>query len=101
MIDTATASAAASNEYALDRRAWRRARDRAAADWEGAAVLADAVAARMRERLALMKLPAGACIDVGAATGAGTAALAAALPGRLIVAVEPSLAMLDRARVRL
>jgi malonyl-CoA O-methyltransferase len=98
MIDPARPSVPDANRYALDRHAWRRRRDASAATWDTAAVLSHEVGRRMRERLALVRLPEGPVLDVGAATGRESRALAQALPGRLVVACDPSLAMLGVAR---
>jgi len=67
--------------------------DSAAATFDGAAVLHTEARSRMLERLALFRLEPECVLDVGAATGAGSAALAALYPDAQIVAVDTSLQM--------
>ena len=75
----------------------RRRFDEAAATFDGAAVLHAEARARLLERLALFKLAPERVLDVGAATGAGSAALAAVYPQAQVVAIDASLPMLRRA----
>jgi malonyl-CoA O-methyltransferase len=75
----------------------RRRFDAAAATFDDAAVLHAEARSRMLERLALFKLDPERVLDVGAATGAGSAALAALYPQAQIIAVDESLPMARRA----
>ncbi len=75
----------------------RRRFDAAAGTFDGAAVLHTEARSRMLERLALFSLQPKRVLDVGAATGAGTVALAALYPQAQIVAIDASLPMAKRA----
>ena len=75
----------------------RRRFDEAAATFDGAAVLHTEARSRMLERLALFRLEPERVLDVGAGTGAGSAALTALYPGAQIVAVDASLPMARQA----
>jgi len=55
---------------------------------------------RMFERLALVQFSPEVAVDLGAATGKGSAELADAFPGARIIAVDRSVAMLARAQER-
>lgn len=82
------------DRYGLPSQAVSRQRfDRAAATFDSAAVLHAEARARLLERLALFGLQPERVLDVGAATGAGSAALAALYPDAQIVAVDSSFAM--------
>lgn len=82
----------------IDERRLKRARSRAAATYDGSAVLQREVERRMLERLELVRLPEGPIIDIGCATGSGMRALAQRYPKASIVGVDPSLEMLRRAQ---
>ncbi|MBI1395463.1 MAG: methyltransferase domain-containing protein [Betaproteobacteria bacterium] len=84
-------------EYALDARALRRNRDRAAERFAASAVLADEVARRMSERLDLLRPPEGHVLDLGCNVGAWTRRLKARYAERQVFALEPSLRMARRA----
>jgi malonyl-CoA O-methyltransferase len=80
----------------LDSARVRRHFDRAAATFDAAAVLHREVAARMLERLDLVRLQPRWVLDAGAATGGLTAALTARYPNAAIVALDFSLRMLQQ-----
>jgi malonyl-CoA O-methyltransferase len=80
----------------LDSARVRRHFDRAAATFDAAAVLHREVAARMLERLDLVRLQPRWVLDAGAATGGLTAALTARYPDAAIVALDFSLRMLQQ-----
>ncbi len=71
----------------------RRRFDAAAATFDRAAVLHEEARSRMLERLTLFGLEPKRVLDIGAATGAGSAALAALYPHAHVVAVDASLPM--------
>jgi len=88
------------DRYGLPMQAVLRQRfDSAAATFDGAAVLHTEARSRMLERLALFRLEPKRVLDVGAATGAGSAALAALYPDAQVVAVDASLQMARRAAI--
>jgi len=68
----------------------RRRFDAAAATFDSAAVLHAEARDRMLERLALFRLMPECVLDVGAATGAGSAALTALYPDARIIALDSS-----------
>ena len=72
----------------------RRRFDRAAATFEQAAALHQEVAARMLERLDLVRLAPQVVLDAGCATGRLTGALAKRYPGARVVALDLSPRML-------
>ena len=75
----------------------RRRFDEAAATFDGAAILHAEARSRLLERLTLFKLKPERVLDIGAATGAGSAALAALYPSAQVFAVDASLPMARRA----
>jgi malonyl-CoA O-methyltransferase len=81
---------------------WRRARARlgeaGAGDDEGPML---EIARRMLERLDLVRLPDGPIVDLGAGTGRATLLLRDRYPDRLVVAADPSPALLRSQRARL
>ncbi len=86
------------DRYGLPMQAASRRRfDAAAATFDDAAALDAEARSRMLERLALFRLEPERVLDVGAATGAGSAALAALYPKARVVAVDASLPMARRA----
>jgi malonyl-CoA O-methyltransferase len=78
----------------IDAKLLRRRFDRAAGSFEQAAALHREVAARMLERLDLVRLVPQVVLDAGCATGRVAAALAARYPQARIVALDVSLRML-------
>jgi malonyl-CoA O-methyltransferase len=72
--------------------------DRAAARFDAAAGVHAEARQRLLERLALFALEPACILDVGAATGRGSAALAAHYPDAEVIAVDTSLAMLRHAQ---
>jgi malonyl-CoA O-methyltransferase len=85
---------------ALDRRAVRRHFDRAAASYDGAAVLQREVGARMAERLDVVRLAPAAILDAGCGTGDALGELAARYPAARLVALDAAPAMLAAARAK-
>lgn len=82
-------------ELALpDKRASRRAFDRASATFARASVVHDLARRRLLDRLELVRVDPSWTIDVGTGTGAGALALAERLPGTRVVALDTSLPML-------
>lgn len=75
----------------------RRRFDAAAETFDRAAVLHEEARSRMLERLTLFGLEPERVLDIGAATGAGSAALATLYPDAQVVAVDASLPMALRA----
>lgn len=87
------------DRYGLPRQAVAVRRfDRAAASFDAADGLLAEARSRLLERLDLFGLAPAAIVDLGAATGAAGAALAARFPRARIVAADLSAAMLRRAR---
>ncbi|MBL8534628.1 MAG: methyltransferase domain-containing protein [Betaproteobacteria bacterium] len=84
--------------YAIDARAVRLHRERAAARYGEFAAVADEVGARMFERLEMIRLPDGPVLDLGCASGRWTRALGQRYPGRDVFGLDPS-AGLARAAV--
>jgi malonyl-CoA O-methyltransferase len=84
----------------LDKRQVRRAFERAAAAYEGAAVLQHEVCRRMLERLAFIKIEPKAILDAGSGTGNAHDALMSRYPRAPIVALDLALAMLRAGRAR-
>ncbi|HZR02686.1 MAG TPA: methyltransferase domain-containing protein [Burkholderiales bacterium] len=82
------------SERAIDRRRVRDHFDRAAARYDEAAVLQREVAARMLERLDLVKVDPQCVVDLGSGTGFVARALAARYPGAQVVGLDASLRML-------
>jgi len=87
-------------EAMLDKRAVRRAFDKAAAGYDAAAVLQHEVCTRMLERLEYVKHKPAAVLDAGTGTGNAVPALLARYPGATLVALDLSRAMLARTRAR-
>jgi malonyl-CoA O-methyltransferase len=87
-------------EATLDKRAVRRAFDKAAAGYDAAAVLQHEVCARMLERLDYVKHRPAAILDAGSGTGNAVPALLERYPGATLVALDLSRAMLERTRSR-
>ena len=85
----------------VDPQTVRRAFGRAAATYDGAAVLEREVAGRMAQRLDYIKLAPQAILDAGCGTGEASAELAARYPAARIVALDAALPMALAARLRL
>ena len=64
------------NEFEIDKRAMRRAFNRAAAGYDAAAVLQREICARMLERLDYIRLQPAHILEVGSGTGWGMRRLA-------------------------
>ena len=84
----------------LDPRAVRRHFARAAATYDGAAVLQKEVGARMAERLEAVKLQPAAILDAGCGTGDAQAEFAVRYPAARYVALDVAPPMLDVARAK-
>ncbi len=86
------------NEFAIDKKLMRRAFNRAAADYDAAAVLQREVCARMLERLDFIKLQPARILDAGGGTGWGTRQLAQRYPAAQVIALDIAIGMLQIAR---
>ncbi len=89
-----------SDPGAVDRRAARRHFARAAATYDGAAVLQREVATRMADRLDVVRLAPVAILDAGCGTGAALPELALRYPSARRVALDIALPMLAAARAK-
>ena len=83
---------------ALDARAARRRFGRAAAGYEGAARLESEVAARLSERLDVVKIAPHRILDAGSGPGRDARALAKRFAGKEVIALDYALPMLPRPR---
>lgn len=88
------------NAYHLDKARIRRSFDRAAPNYDDAAVLQREVAERLLARLDLVRLQPQRILDVGAGTGYCTRALSARYKNAEVVALDIAPAMLQAARGR-
>ncbi len=88
------------DKHQVDKRQVRRAFNRAAADYNTAAVLQREVCSRMLERLEYIKLQPARILDVGSGTGWGTRQLAQRYPNAQIIALDMAIGMLHIARGR-
>ncbi len=88
------------NDFLIDKRRMRRAFNRAAADYDAAAVLQREVCARMLERLDYIKLQPARILDAGSGTGWGTRQLAEKYPAAQIASLDIAIGMLLAARSR-
>ena len=86
------------NEFAIDKKLMRRAFNRAAADYDAAAVLQREVCARMLERLDYIKLQPAHILDAGGGTGWGARQLAQRYPATQVIALDIAIGMLQIAR---
>src|SRR3990167_9931475 len=86
------------NEFEIDKREVRRAFNRAAADYDAAAVLQREVCARMLERLDYIKLQPARILDAGSGTGWGAGQLAEKYPAAQTVSLDIAIGMLQTAR---
>lgn len=84
----------------LDRASMRRAFERAAATYDGAAVLQREVAQRMAERLGIVRLDPAVILDAGCGTGEALGELSARYPRARLVGVDLAYAMVQAARRR-
>ena len=83
-----------------DLRAVRRHFARAAATYDGAAVLQKEVGARMAERLDVVKLSPASILDAGCGTGDAQAEFAVRFPAARYVGLDVAEPMLDAARAK-
>jgi malonyl-CoA O-methyltransferase len=83
--------------FALDIRCVRRSFDRAAAGYDGAAVLHTEVRRELLERLRFMAISPGVVLDAGAGTGHASRALKGLYPKALVIALDASTQMLRNA----
>jgi malonyl-CoA O-methyltransferase len=88
------------NRFEIDKRAVRRAFEQAAPRYDEYAVLQQEVERRLLERLDYVRLQPRRVLDVGAGTGAGTAALAKRYRKARVVGLDLAYGMLARARRR-
>lgn len=86
--------------FALDVLEVRRAANAAAASYDDAAALQAEVRQRLLERLDFVKLEPTVILDLGAATGEASVALAERYPNAVIVALDSAKNMLRRVRAR-
>ena len=86
------------DDFLIDKRRMRRAFNRAAADYDAAAILQREVCARMLERLACIKLQPAHILDAGSGTGFGMRQLTAKYPAAQMVALDIATGMLRIAR---
>lgn len=84
--------------YRIDKARMRASFDRAAASYDGSAVLQKEVRSRMLERLDLVKLSPQLVLDAGCGTGHASRALAARFPASRVVALDIALGMLHQTR---
>jgi malonyl-CoA O-methyltransferase len=89
-----------SDDVLVDKRLVRRSFERAAATYDGAAVLQHEVCRRMLERLDYVKLAPAAVLDAGSGTGNAFAGLQRRFPRARLVALDLAPAMLKRGRDR-
>jgi len=87
-------------DLAIDKRAVRRAFDRAAATYDGVAVLQREMAARLLERLDYVRLAPTTILDLGAGTGLAVEDLQRRYPHAQVLALDFSCEMLRLARSR-
>ncbi|WP_333840725.1 malonyl-ACP O-methyltransferase BioC [Pelomicrobium sp.] len=86
--------------YRIDKRAVRRAFERAADSYEAAALLQREVAGRLLERLDYIKLQPRTVLDAGCGTGYALAGLERRYPQARLVALDLALAMLRKIETR-
>ena len=86
------------NAFEIDKRALRRAFNRAASSYETAAVLQREVCSRMLERLDYIKYKPTRVLDAGCGTGWGTRQLAQRYASAHVVALDIAQGMLHAAR---
>ncbi len=83
-----------------ERAAAMRGFDRAGATFDFADAVHSETRRRLLERLQLVRLKPACIVDLGAATGKGSAELAAAYPQARVIAIDRSMAMLERTQAR-
>lgn len=83
-----------------EKRAARRAFDRAATSYDEAGVLQREIGARLLEHLEPIRIEPRRILDVGCGTGAQLEPLRRRYPGAQVIGIDFSAAMLARARVR-
>lgn len=86
------------DDFHIDRQRMRAAFDRAAATYDGCAVLQREVGQRLLERLELIRLAPHTILDAGCGTGMLTTQLAARYPDATLIALDLSTGMLRKAR---
>jgi malonyl-CoA O-methyltransferase len=86
------------DEYFLDPRRIRRAFDKAATTFDGAAVVHSEIRQRLLERLDVVRLEPSLILDLGAATGHGSRALQDRYTRSQVLAIDASIRMLQQAR---
>ena len=86
------------NEFEIDKRQVRRAFNRAAQQYDAAAILQREVCTRMLERLDYVKLQPSRVLDAGSGTGWGTRQLGERYPKAEITALDIAIGMLQLAR---
>lgn len=86
--------------FHLDKQILRRSFERAAENYDAAAVLQREVERRMFERLDLIRTAPTCILDVGAGTGTASVALAKRYRGARVIALDIAHAMLQQARRR-
>jgi malonyl-CoA O-methyltransferase len=95
-----TESAATDTATRLDRARVRRSFERAAATYDGAAVLQREVGQRMAERLGFVRMQPATILDAGCGTGAALGELHARYPDARLIGVDLALSMARTARDR-
>lgn len=83
-----------------ERAAAIRGFDRAGATFDAADAVHSEARRRLLARLQLVRLEPACIVDLGAATGKGSVELAAAFPEARVVAIDRSMAMLERTQAR-
>lgn len=82
----------------IDKRRARRSFERSADGYDGVAVLQREIAARMLERLEVVRLEPKAVLDVGCGTGFGTEGLLKRYPKARVIALDFAFPMLQHAK---
>jgi malonyl-CoA O-methyltransferase len=90
-----------SDAYSLDKHQMRRSFDRAAATYDGTAVLQREVCTRALERLDLVKLDPAVIVDAGCGTGFAAQPLRKRYPRTTVVGLDIAPAMLRASRSRI
>lgn len=85
------------DQCVVDPRILRLHRDRAAARYRETSAVTDEVARRMAERLDVVRLPDGDVLDLGCADGVWTGRLRERFPGRKVIGLDPSRALMQAA----
>ena len=88
------------NEFLIDKQLMRRAFNRAAENYDAAAVLQREVCNRMLERLAYIKLQPARIVDVGSGTGWGARQLSQHYPAAQMIALDIAIDTLRTAHGR-